>query len=141
MTSPPSHGERNKLAEIATAQESFERGLPQSFRKPFGAPWGTEPWLKWATIVHILDRLHIREGQTILDLGCGTGWTTLFLAEAGYQPTGVDLTPAAIRMAATRAERWGVRADFEVGDMDMLDLDREFDAVLVYDALHHTARQ
>jgi 2-polyprenyl-3-methyl-5-hydroxy-6-metoxy-1,4-benzoquinol methylase len=135
------HSERNKVAEIATSQASLDRGMPHSFRKPFGAPWGTEPWLKWATIADVLDRLEVREGQTILDLGCGSGWTTLFLAEAGYRPTGVDLAPASIEMATTRAERWGAPASFEVADMDVLDLGREFDAVLVYDALHHTARQ
>lgn len=141
VTSQPAHSAPNKIAEVETAQASLDRGLPQSFRKPFGAPWGTEPWLKWATIADALDRLQVGDGQTILDLGCGSGWTTLFLAEAGYSPTGVDLAPASIQMAMMRAERWGARADFQVADMDVLDLGREFDAVLVYDALHHTARQ
>lgn len=141
MASQPAQSERNKVAEVETAQASLDRGLAHSFRKPFGAPWGTEPWLKWATIADVLDRLQVGEGQTILDLGCGSGWTTLFLAEAGYRPTGVDLASASIQMARTRAERWGARVDFQVADMDVLDLGREFDAILVYDALHHTVRQ
>jgi SAM-dependent methyltransferase len=141
VASRPAHSERNKVAEVETAQTSLDRGLAHSFRKPFGAPWGTEPWLKWATIADVLGRLQVDEGQTILDLGCGSGWTTLFLAEAGYRPTGVDLAPAAIQMAVARAERWGAGVEFEVADMDVLDLGREFDAILVYDTLHHTARQ
>lgn len=141
MASPSAHREPNKLAEVETAQASLDRGLAHSFRKPFGAPWGTEPWLKWATIADVLGRLGVEGGRTILDLGCGSGWTTLFLAEAGYRPTGVDLAPASIQMATARAQRWSASAEFEVADMDALDLGRQFDAILVYDALHHTARQ
>lgn len=137
----PAHSEPNKVAEVETTQATLDRGLAHSFRKPFGVPWGTEPWLKWATIVDIFGRLQVGEGQTILDVGCGSGWTTLFLAEAGYRATGVDLAPAAIQMAMVRAERWGAQVELEVADMDVLDLGREFDAILVHDALHHTARQ
>ena len=131
----------NKQAEIATALESFQSGDPHLFRKPFGAHWGNEPFLKWATIQYAFERLGVAEDAEVLDLGCGEGWTSLFLAESGYSPTGVDLAPARIDMAVARAARWGVKATFETGDMDELDLGRQFDVVLVYDALHHSARQ
>jgi 2-polyprenyl-3-methyl-5-hydroxy-6-metoxy-1,4-benzoquinol methylase len=133
--------EPNKRAEIATARESLDRGEPHSFRKPFGSPWGIEPFLKWATIAYALEQLAVARDAEVLDLGCGEGWTSVFLAESGYRPTGVDLAPARIKMAVGRAARWGVAADFEVGDMETLALGREFDVVLVYDALHHCERQ
>jgi SAM-dependent methyltransferase len=44
-------------------------------------------------------------------------------------------------MAVARAARWGVAVEFETGDMDELQLGRQFDGVLVYDALHHSGRQ
>ena len=65
----------------------------------------------------------------------------MFLAESGYRPTGLEIAPASVRLAIDRAARWQVEADFEVGDMDAFDLERTFDAVLVFDALHHSARQ
>ena len=133
--------EPNKHAEIATAQASLDSREPHLFRKPFGSPWGIEPFLKWATIGYALERLGTAPDAEILDVGCGEGWTSVFLAESGYRPTGIDLAPACIEMAVARATRWSVDATFEVGDMDALDLGREFDAVLVYDALHHSARQ
>ena len=37
--------------------------------------------------------------QKILDLGCGTGWTSSFYARAGHQVTGVDIAPEAIQQA------------------------------------------
>lgn len=133
--------DRNKQAEIATAEASLREGDPHIFRKPFGAPWGIESFLKWATIASALDLLGVEHDAEILDVGCGEGWTSVFLAESGYRPTGVDLAPARIEMAVARARRWGVDASFVSGDMDHLELGREFDAVLVYDALHHTNRQ
>ena len=138
---PPGQLEPNKRAEIDTAQASLDSMEPHLFRKPFGSPWGVEPFLKWATIAYALERLGTAPDAEILDLGCGEGWTSVFLAESGFRPTGVDLAPARIEMAVARAARWSIDATFAVGDMDALDLGREFDAVLVYDALHHSARQ
>jgi 2-polyprenyl-3-methyl-5-hydroxy-6-metoxy-1,4-benzoquinol methylase len=71
----------------------------------------------------------------------GTGWTTVFLAETGFRPTGVDIAPASVEVGRRRAERCGVSAHFAVADMDTLDTGETYDAVLVFDALHHSARQ
>jgi 2-polyprenyl-3-methyl-5-hydroxy-6-metoxy-1,4-benzoquinol methylase len=131
----------NKAAEIRTAEESLRRAEPHLFRKPFAPEWGTEPWIKWATITEAFARLGVRPPHEVLDLGCGEGWTTLFLAEAGYDVLGLDLAPARIGMAEDRAGRWNSEASFAVDDMETFDLGRTFDAVLVYDALHHTRRQ
>jgi len=135
------HDEPNKQAEIDTARESLERGEAHLHAKPFHPAWGIEPWIKWATITRAMEATGARPGESVLDLGCGEGWTTLFLAEAGFRPTGLDLAPARVEMAATRARRWGSAASFEVGDMDLFDLGRTFDGVLLYDALHHSVRQ
>jgi 2-polyprenyl-3-methyl-5-hydroxy-6-metoxy-1,4-benzoquinol methylase len=133
--------EPNKAAEIRTADESFERGLRHSFNKPFSPHWGYEPFLKWATITAAMSALGVQEGDSVLDVGCGEGWTTLFLAEAGFEPLGVDLAPARVQMGIDRGARWRSAARFEVKDMESIDVGRQFDFVLVYDALHHTARQ
>ncbi len=133
--------EANKLAEIRTAAETVEQGQRHSFNKPFALEWGYEPFIKWATIAAAMPALGAAEGDSVLDVGCGEGWTTLFLAEAGFEAMGVDLAPARIQMGLERAARWGSTARLKVGDMEHLDLGRQFDFVLVYDALHHTARQ
>ena len=139
MSTPPDALEPNKLAEIATAESS--RHDIKGLRKPFGDPWGHEYWGKWQTITFALNALGISEGATVLDVGAGGGWTTLFLAESGYRATGVDIAPANIEIAVARAQRSGVQAEFVTADMDTLNLNRQFDAVLVFDALHHTTRQ
>ena len=131
----------NKAAEIRTAEEAVKRGERYSFNKPFALEWGYEPFVKWATIAAAMSQLGVAEGASVLDVGCGEGWTTLFLAEAGFKPLGIDLAPARVEMGVHRAARWGSQAKFEVQDMENFELSRQYDFVLVYDALHHTARQ
>jgi 2-polyprenyl-3-methyl-5-hydroxy-6-metoxy-1,4-benzoquinol methylase len=130
--------EKNKLDEISTAEAS--RLDLKTTRKPFGPPWPASYWGKWQTITFALNELGIPEGANVLDVGTGVGWTTVFLGEAGFRATGVDIAPANIEIAKERARRTGVHADFAVADMDTMDLDRQFDAVLVFDALHHSTR-
>ena len=86
---------------------------------------------------YMLSTLDVRDGATVLELGSGTGWATLLLAEAGYQPLGVDLAPANVEIGRRHARRWSSAAEFEVADLDTFDLGRSFDAVLMFDALHH----
>lgn len=128
--------EDHKLAEIQSGAEAVEMAAAQ--RKPFG--WGSAYWGKWAMITHAFEKLGIPEGSTVLDVGAGTGWTTVFLAELGYKATGVDIAPGHAVVGARRAERYGVEAAFVTADMDTMDVGR-FDACLVFDALHHTQHQ
>ena len=112
-------------------------------RKPFGWShgWGAECWLQWAAVTEMLHRLEIAPPAAFLDVGCGPGWTSAFLAEAGHPVTGVDIVPANVEVARERAARWELDAEFVCADMDELDLDATFDAALLLDALHHSTRQ
>lgn len=56
-----------------------------------------------------------------LDLGCGTGTSSLALAQAGWQVTGVDFAARAIRKARQKAVRAGLKVDFYTGDVTRLD--------------------
>lgn len=44
-------------------------------------------------------------GRTALDVGCGLGRNTTFLAGLGYHATGVDLSPYAVQVARSRDPR------------------------------------
>jgi SAM-dependent methyltransferase len=52
-----------------------------------------------------------------LDIGCGAGVEVVWLAKHRFKAHGIDLSPAAIRLARARAKRAGVRADLRVGDV------------------------
>jgi SAM-dependent methyltransferase len=74
----------------------------------------------------------------LLDLGCGTGWTSVFFARAGYDVVGVDIAPDMIRHAEENRDRAGVdRLTFVVCDYEDLPFGEECDAVVFFDALHH----
>jgi SAM-dependent methyltransferase len=49
-----------------------------------------------------------RTGGPLLELGCGTGRLLVPLASAGYEVTGVDLSPEMLRIARAKAEAAGV---------------------------------
>jgi len=59
-----------------------------------------------------------RGGQDLhraLDVGCGNGKSVVWLAEHGFEATGIDLSPAAIEQANARARTRGVEAAFVCG--------------------------
>ncbi len=56
-----------------------------------------------------------------LDLACGTGGATLALAAAGIDTTGVDRSPAMLRIARRRAQEVGLTVPFVAADMRHLE--------------------
>jgi SAM-dependent methyltransferase len=52
-----------------------------------------------------------------LEIGCGTGTNSVWLAEQGFEVTGIDLAPLAIERAEERARAAGVKAHFLVADV------------------------
>lgn len=67
-----------------------------------------------------------------LEVGCGAGDQSLFLASKGYSVSGVDISPTAIEWAIEQAAERGHRIDFRVMDVrDLVGIDDEaFDWVL-----------
>ena len=62
-----------------------------------------------------------------LELGCGTGTNSVWLAQQGFEVTGIDLAPLAVERAEERAHAAGVTAHFVVGDvLHLPDLDGPF---------------
>jgi SAM-dependent methyltransferase len=63
---------------------------------------------------------HVRSGRIpagrALDIGCGPGRNSLFLAANGFEVDAVDLSPTAIAWAVERAEEAGCDIRFRCGD-------------------------
>lgn len=53
----------------------------------------------------------------VLDLGCGTGTNSVWLAQQGFEVTGVDVAPLAVEQAEARAQAAGVQVHFLVADV------------------------
>jgi SAM-dependent methyltransferase len=56
-------------------------------------------------------------GACVLDVGCGTGETALFLASRGHEVVGVDAVPVAIEQAREKAEERKLPVKFVAGDV------------------------
>lgn len=75
--------------------------------------------------------LHMKKGERVLDVACGTGNLALPAARAGADVHGVDIAANLIVQARERAEAEGVRAQFGEGDAEDLPYpDAAFDTVL-----------
>lgn len=72
----------------------------------FGAPWELGVRIELKELVES-GRLTPKPGDSAVDLGCGTGANTLFLAQTGWDTVGVDFSPVAIDKAETRAREAG----------------------------------
>jgi len=74
----------------------------------------------------------------LLELGCGAGNISLWLAERGYDVCGVDVSPTAIEWAHENARLASSTVHFTVGDVcDLKDFDEaSFDFVLDGHCLH-----
>jgi len=55
-----------------------------------------------------------------LDLGCGTGTNSIYLAQHGWETTGIDFVPRAVAMARRKAESARVSPRLLVGDVTRL---------------------
>jgi len=74
----------------------------------------------------------------ILDLGCGSGWTSVMLARRGYSVVGQDLAPDMIALAERNRDAAGLaNLTFRTCDYEELGYREEFDGAVFYDALHH----
>src|SRR6516225_4938193 len=58
----------------------------------------------------------------VLDVGCGTGFLSLLLAELGHRVTGIDLAEAMLAMARGKAAAHGLTVDFRYADAEAPDL-------------------
>src|SRR5437763_1474337 len=48
----------------------------------------------------LIGYLHLPKGSRILDLGCGRGRHSIYLASKGYNVTGIDIVPSNINYAS-----------------------------------------
>lgn len=87
--------------------------------------WGSGPFEEIEALIAemhdtLVEALGPQPGQSWLDVGCGTGGVTTRAARAGADVTGVDLAPALIETARSRAADDDLDITYEVGDAENL---------------------
>ena len=113
--------------------------------KPFSAPPSFELATCLRTFAHIVDQLTLGLRAQVLDVGCGPGWMSEYLARCGYWVTGIDISEDMVEIARLRVAQIsgqvgdGIDPHAEFHAMPVRDMpwaDR-FDAAILYDTMHH----
>lgn len=89
----------------------------------------------------VANKIDELEAKTVLELGCGKGFNSRFLAQQYPQGqfTGIDLTPAHIQIAQQKVQNL-TNLSFQTGDFTALDFpDQSFDLVFAFECLCHAA--
>ena len=91
---------------------------------------GVTPWEQVAKLPHVTERISALFARQeagreppygpVLDLGCGSGIWSVELAARGWQVTGIDFVPKALRRARERAREAGVELRLIEGDVTKL---------------------
>lgn len=72
----------------------------------------------------------IKNGSTILDLGCGPGLYAEKLCQSGHQVTGIDLSENTIRYAKNSAKKQGLEIEYVCDNMFNMRYKEQFDVVM-----------
>src|SRR4030067_150616 len=98
----------------------------------FRAPWDIGPRRE---LVELVESGRLRPCQAI-DLGSGTASNCVFLAQRGFDVTGVDYAAAAIELGRKRAAQAGVQVNFIQDDLTNLrHVNGTFDLLVDYGTL------
>ncbi len=120
--------------ERTGAGSGTKDGLPQTSS---GAAWDAEGYnanfsFVWEFVTDLVTVLDPKQGERVLDIGCGTGQLTSAIAEAGGAVTGIDNDAGMV----ARAQQNFPGVHFEVMDARAMSFENEFDAVFSNASLH-----
>lgn len=80
--------------------------------------------------------------KRILDLGCGSGRHTVFLAKSGFEVFGLDIAPTGLCATIEKLAKEGLSAHVTLSDMQVLPYDDAFfDTVISVSVIHHNRLQ
>jgi len=88
-------------------------------------------------LVNAIESGKVKLGK-VLDICCGAGTNTVYMAQKDFNVTGLDISSQAIKYARQKARKSGVKIRFIVGNaLDFPFADEEFDFVFDMGCFHH----
>ncbi len=89
-------------------------------------------------IEHLAHLADIKTGLRILDIGCGFGASSLYLAKKyGASTTGITISPVQVQMAREAAAKANVDARFLLMDAEDMHLAEQFDVLWSVESISH----
>lgn len=94
-----------------------------------------------AKCAHIADKLDLKPGARVLDIGCGWGSMAMYLAEHyDCRATGITLSVEQAKVARARAEERGLSERVEFRLVDYRNVHEKFDAIVSIGMFEHVGR-
>ena len=99
---------------------------------------------QYQKVHHILDKLHLQEGMTLLDIGCGWGFLLIEAAlKYGVKGYGCTLSEEQWKKDQERIKQFGLEGQVEIDLIDYRDVaasGRQFDRMVSVGMLEHVGR-
>lgn len=126
----------------AVSEKQASKGLtPKDWEKEYsgGTPHWAEDKAPSEFIQDFVMELKKRRAMSVLEIGCGNGRDSIFLARAGFEVTAVDVAPSAIELAESNIRKAKVKVRTQVANAEKLPFkNNEFSAVYSLSVLHAT---
>ena len=89
-------------------------------------------------IDHLARLADIKAGSRILDIGCGFGGTSLYLAKNyAASATGITISPVQVKMAKEAAAKTSLDASFFLMDAEDMQFSQQFDVLWSVESISH----
>ena len=99
--------------------------------------WQDLPWAHDEPTLFLAEISQMASPGKALDIGCGAGTDSVYLAGKGWEVTSIDFMPKALEFTQQRAEAAGVRVTPVEADITTWDPPHEYDLVLDHGLLHN----
>ena len=110
-----------KQGEIDYLKNIGQDGIQHAVHKPFSDPECGKYLSELGAVFTLLPPPPAR----LLDIGCGTGWTSRFFARRGYEVVGIDM--AVWDLETTEGEIGSGRVTWEIDDLDVWGVEPDID--------------
>ncbi|MCL4790845.1 MAG: methyltransferase domain-containing protein [Gammaproteobacteria bacterium] len=99
--------------------------------------WRDLPWAHDEATLFLAELCAKRKPGRALDIGCGAGTDSVYLAQRGWEVTALDFIPKALEFTQARAREAGVDVQPVEADITAWRAEQPFDLVLDHGLLHN----
>ena len=137
------------LGSIRASLEQHYFAFPRVPKEYLASEWGQQDLQNHLVrrlrrdreeVIPWLDEARPLRDSKVLEIGCGTGCSTVALAEQGAKVIGIDLDEPSLEVARKRCEVYGLDVTFRLANaLDVGELygDLRFDLIIFYASLEH----
>ncbi len=127
----------NQLAHEGTPIDVASHAVaPNSYNHPYPGMLADH----LLRLAHALRVANPARGQWLLDMGCGWGLSSEFMAQAGLNVLAMDVNHDFVRLVNERAARLHLNITAEWGEFESWAPPHPVDVIFFYECLHHAVR-